>query len=327
MCNPAVAHVKWFNSDYCVTCHPDTLDHIVNTRWMWLLAFSALVSLCAFIIDRLWTDHANHWVDRFLDGVCVPAPDYLRVGLGIFLLCLWTQPGILLTPELQTSNPVVPWFQLALAATTLSWRTTWVASCGVFVLYGMALRQYGLFHLLDYPIFLGIAGYLAIHSLQIEKLKPYAGSVLVVAVSGTLLWASFEKWAYWVWTMPLVARHPDIDFGYNPKAYIVLAGFVEFFLAYFLLAGRFIGRLAAIGLLLIFLSAIFDFGKIDMIGHFLIIISLAVIIIQGTQPIIDFFTCSKLGITRGAFASLGILAAVFGTYLLGYFGLHHLIYS
>src|SRR5215469_4999484 len=150
MCNPAVAHVKWFNSDYCVTCHPDTLDHIVNTRWMWLLAFSVLVSLCAFIIDRLWTDHANHWVDRFLDGVCVPAPDYLRVGLGIFLLCLWTQPGILLTPELQTSNPVVPWFQLALAATTLSWRTTWVASCGVFVLYGMALRQFGLFHLLDY---------------------------------------------------------------------------------------------------------------------------------------------------------------------------------
>jgi hypothetical protein len=39
---------------------------------------------------------------------------------------------------------------------------------------------------------------------------------------------------------------------FNPKAYILLAGFVEFFLADFLLGGRFFGRLAALGLLGIF---------------------------------------------------------------------------
>jgi len=324
---PAAAHVKWFNGDYCVGCSPEALDHVFDTRWIWLFALFALVSLCAFVIDRLCAETANRWFDRLVEHFQVPPEDYLRVGLGVFLLCLWTQSGILLTPELRTSNPAISWFQLALAATTLSWRTTWIAGCGVFVLYGLALQQYGLFHMLDYPIFLGIAAYLAIHSLRPARLMPFAGSVLVTAVSATLLWASFEKWAYWVWTMPVVAQHPEIDFGLNPKAYIVLAGFVEFFLAYFLLGGRFFGRLAAFGLLLIFVSAIFDFGKIDAIGHLLIILSLVVIILQGTQPVTDIVTRPKLGITPGAFASLGILAVVLTTYVIGYFGLHHLIYG
>jgi hypothetical protein len=325
--SPAAAHVKWFNADYCVSCQPDMLDHVFDHQWAWLWVLFGLVSLCVFVIDRLCGDSADRWFDQIVQHFQVRPEDYLRVGLGVFLLCLWTQPGILLTPELRTSDPAISWFQLALAATTLSWRTTWIASCGVFALFGLALEEYGLFHLLDYPIFLGIAVYLAIHSLRFPSLKPFAGSVLVTAVSATLLWASFEKWAYWVWTMPVVAHHPEIRLGFNPKAYVILAGFVEFFLAYFLLSGRFVGRLAAVTLLLIFTAAIFDFGKIDAIGHLLIILSLVVIILQGKQPVTDIVTFPKLGITRGAFASLGVLAVVFGTYVLGYFGLHHLIYG
>ena len=324
---PAAAHVKWFNSDYCVGCAPDSLDHVVDARWMWLLALFLLLSLCAFVVDRLWGENANRWIDRLVAQLKTPPEDWLRVGLGVFFVCLWLQPGVLLTPELRTANPAIPWFQLALAATTLSWRTTWIASAGVFVLYGLALAQYGLFHLLDYPIFFGIAAYLAIHSLRPARLEPLAGSVLVAAVSATLLWASLEKWAYWVWTMPVMATHPDIDMGFNPKAYIVMAGFVEFFLAYFLLGGRFFGRLAASGLLFIFVAAVVDFGKIDAVGHLMIILSLVVIILQGPQPVGAYFTCPKLGITRGAFASLGILGAVLTAYVLGYFGLHQLIYG
>jgi len=325
---PAAAHIKWFNKDYCVSCQPDALNHVFDRRWIWLLMLFALLSLCAFIIDRLYTDVANAWVDRIIVRPLQVAPeDYLRVGLGVFLLCLWTQSGILLTPELRWPDPDISWFQLALASTTLSWKTTWIACGGVVVLYCLALKEYGLFHLLDYPIFLGIAVYLAIHSLHLWRLKPIAGSVLVVAVSATLLWASFEKWGYWVWTMPIVADHPNLDFGINAKSYIILAGFVEFSLAYFLLAGRLFGRIAAIALSLIFISAIVDFGKIDAIGHLLIILSLIVIILQGTQPVTNIFTCPRLGITLGAFASLSIFVAVLCAYALGYFGLHHLIYG
>ncbi len=324
---PAAAHVKWFNQNYCVGCSPDALDNVVDRRWLWLLALFALLSLCAFVIDRLCAENANRWIDRFVQQMQTRPEDYLRVGLGVFLLCLWLQPGVLLTPELHTSNPAIAWIQLGLAATTLSWRTTWIACCGVFILYGLAVEQYGLFHMMDYPIFFGIAGYLAIHSLRLSRLQPFAGSVLVAAVSATLLWASLEKWAYWVWTMPVMAQHSDLDLGFNPKAYVVLAGFVEFFLAYFLLAGRFFGRLAAFGLLLIFVAAVFDFGKIDAVGHLMIILALVVIILQGAQPVSNAFTLPKLGITWGAFASLGILGVVLSAYVLGYYGLHHLLYG
>jgi hypothetical protein len=327
LATPAEAHVKWFNKDYCVGCSPDGLDHIVDARWLWLLLLFALVSLCAFVIDRLCGESANGWIDGHVAQFQTPPQDYLRIGLGVFFVCLWLQPGVLLTPELTTSNAAIPWFQLALAATTLSWRTTWIASAGIVVLYAIAIAQYGVFHMLDYPIFFGIAGYLAIHSLRPARLVPYAGSVLVFAVGATLLWASLEKWAYWVWTMPVMALHPDIGLGFNPKAYIVLAGFVEFFLAYFLLGGRFFGRLAALGLLGIFVTAVLDFGKIDAVGHMMIILALIVIILQGPQPVGNFFTWPRLGITRGAFVSLGMLMAVLSTYLLGYFGLHHLIYG
>lgn len=324
---PAMAHVKWFNQDYCVDCRPDLADRVFDQWWWALCAVFALLSLCAFVIDRAWSEAADQKVQSVVASFKAPPEDYLRIGLGVFLLCLWVHSGILLTPELRTSSEVVPWFQLALAATTLSWRTTWIACCGVFVLYAMALAQYGFFHLLDYPIFLGIASYLAIHSLRIEALRPAAGSVLLVAVSGTLLWASFEKWAYWVWTMPVLGEHPDITLGFSPKSYVILAGFVEFFLAYFLLAGRFLGRLAAFALLIIFVSAVFDFGKIDAIGHLLIILSLVVIILQGKQPVTDLVTPPRLGITAGALASTGILAVVLGVYAVGYFGLHQLLYD
>jgi hypothetical protein len=324
---PAGAHVKWFNQNYCVGCSPDTLDRIVDERWLWLLVLFALASLCAFVIDRLCGDAANRWIDRVVGEFHTPPEDYLRIGLGVFLVCLWLQPGILLTPELRTANPAISWFQLALAATTLSWRTTWIASCGIFILFGLALEQYGLFHMLDYPIFFGVAGYLTIHSLRWPRLLPYAGSVLLAGVAATLLWASLEKWAYWLWTMPVMAQHPDIDMGLNPKAYIILAGFVEFFLAYFLLGGRFFGRLAALGLLGVFVVAIVDFGKIDAVGHLMIILSLIVIILQGAQPIGNLFTFPKLGVTPGAFASLAVLMVVLGSYVLGYVGLHHLMYG
>lgn len=324
---PASAHVKWFNNDYCVDCRPDPIGHVFDRSWWALCAVFALLSLCAFVLDRGWSDTAERWAQRLVGLSKAPPEDYLRIGLGVFLLCLWVHSGILLTPELRTSSELVPWLQLAFAAATLSWRSTWIASCGIFVLYGWAVEEYGVFHLLDYPIFLGIAAYLAIHSLRIERLRPFAGSILVAAVAATLLWASFEKWAYWVWTMPVLGQHPDITLGLSPKSYVVLAGFVEFFLAYFVLAGRFTGRLAACALLCIFVSAVFDFGKIDAIGHLLIILSLIVIILQGKQPITDLVTQPRLGITAGAAASTMILGLVLGLYAIGYFGLHRLLYA
>ena len=96
---PAVAHVKWFNYQYCVGCPPDALDRIFDRWWVASLAFFSLLSLCAFAIVRIWGERAGAWFEGFVAKIKSAPEDYLRIGLGVFLLCLWVHGGILLTPE------------------------------------------------------------------------------------------------------------------------------------------------------------------------------------------------------------------------------------
>ena len=83
----------------------------------------------------------------------------IRVGLGAFLVALWTKGGVILTPELQTDSAWVSWLQLGMAL-ALFWRATMALTAfGIVFLWSLGVANYGLFHLLDYPIFLGIAVY------------------------------------------------------------------------------------------------------------------------------------------------------------------------
>ncbi|MDA9004107.1 hypothetical protein N9J26_01315 [bacterium] len=63
---------------------------------------------------------------------------------------------------------------------------------------------------------------------------------------------------------------------------MIIAGVIEFFLAFLLIATRSISfLLAAMGLAVVFLLAIIDFGKVDAIGHLGIIVCLFVMVIYG----------------------------------------------
>ena len=44
----------------------------------------------------------------------------------------------------------------------LSRRTMPLSAVGIAVLFAIAIWKYGIFHLADYPVFLGIAAYLAL---------------------------------------------------------------------------------------------------------------------------------------------------------------------
>ena len=101
---PAAAHVKWFNDQYCVSCPPEALDRIFDRWWLTSLAFFSVLSLCAFLIDRLWGEQAGAWFEGFVVQMRSAPEDYLRVGLGVFLLCLWVHGGILLTARTRWSE-------------------------------------------------------------------------------------------------------------------------------------------------------------------------------------------------------------------------------
>lgn len=131
---------------------------------------------------------------------------------------------------------------------------------------------------MDYPIFLGIAVYLALVGLQRDLFGVRPLDILRWSAAITLMWASIEKWAYPQWTFPLFITHPALTMGYSSEFFMRAAGVVEFTLSFALFLTPLVRRFAALILGVMFIIAIPIFGKIDAIGHAPIIAVLLAII-------------------------------------------------
>lgn len=102
-----------------------------------------------------------------------------------------------------------------------------------------------------------------------------------------------------------------MTFGFTPEYYMLAAGVVEFALAFALLWTRLVRRVAAAMLIEIFLSAVLEFGKIDLIGHTLIVVALLGILADdGGKPAKSHYAWG-LPITY-ALALFGILGLYYG---------------
>ncbi|MBI3515777.1 MAG: hypothetical protein HY060_17210 [Proteobacteria bacterium] len=319
----AWAHVKWFCS-YDITVPPLPLREVVNTTFLWIGALFAVLLLLGFMLDRL--AHNSAWdamVDRFLAPLEHVQAYFMRIGVGAFFVCLWVKGGIILTPELTTESTTLPWLQLLIAIGTIWRRTCLLSGLGIVALYAYATVNYGVFHLVDYPIFLGIAVYLMLTASDRPKLLALRLPIMYAAAGFTLMWAGIEKFGYPYWTLPLLAEHSRITFGIDFDVFMTLAGFVEFALAYFLITGTAILRLGSFYLLFIFLTAIIDFGKIDAIGHLLIIIALGIMTLGGKTRLQHLFVQER----RGIFAQASIMTGLHFVFMAGFFALYYGIQS
>ncbi len=313
---PAAAHVKWFCT-YDVAAAPQPIHVVLNGDFGHLTLLTIGVLLVAGLLDRTPIGLA---MLRSLDRVTWFLRDrsdvLIRAVLGGFFVVLWSKGGIILTPELKTSIAWVPWLQLVIAVGMI-WRQTLVlAALGMVALYVLAIDQYCLFHLLDYPIFLGLAAYLTLEGLRVAPFGVRALDLLRYATAITLMWASVEKWAYPQWTYPLLATHPEMTFGFAPEFYMRAAGLVEFALAFTLACGPLMRRTSAIILTAMFVSAVFEFGKIDALGHSPIIVVLLTILADNEIPAprrslisAPAYFCASLAIT--VLAYYGVHAAFF----------------
>jgi hypothetical protein len=126
----------------------------------------------------------------------------------------------------------VPWLQLGLAVCALFPLTLPAVGIGIFLLFGLALRDYPVFHLLDYFIFLGLGYFFIVANVKRGKWRQSGFVVLFAATGITLLWAALEKFAYPQWTYAILRSHPDMLMGMQPETYMVLAGFMEFAVAF-----------------------------------------------------------------------------------------------
>lgn len=274
----ASAHIKWFCA-YDVAGQPRGLYNVLCPDFELLVATALSLLLAGYLVEGSVIGTAllsalNRVTSALRDNTEV----LMRAGCGFFFVALWTKGGVILTPELITTSAIIPWLQLGLAL-CLVWRQTLpIAALGIVGLFGFAMYEYGFFHLMDYPIFLGVAAYLALTGLKRDFFGLRPLDVLRYSAAITLMWASIEKWAYPQWTFPLLATHPAMTLGYAPEFYMRAAGMIEFTLSFALIMTPLVRRAAALMLCGMFVSAIFGFGKTDAIGHAPIIVTMLAII-------------------------------------------------
>jgi hypothetical protein len=270
----ASAHVKWFCA-YDVAGQPRGLEQVLCVDFEWLTGLAVVCLMFGCMVEGKALGIALlNALDRVTARIRTDTELLVRATLGFFLVSLWGLGGIILTPELKTDASWISWLQLAMAACLIWRRTMPLAGLGLAFLYGFATAQYGFFHMADYPIFLGVAAYLATSGLGITPLGLRPLDLVRYAAAVTLMWASVEKWAYPEWTAPLIAAKPQMTMGTSPELFMKSAGVIEFTLAFSLVWTPLVRRMAALILTGIFVSAVFEFGKIDAIGHSGIIVVL-----------------------------------------------------
>ncbi len=100
----------------------------------------------------------------------------------------------------------------------------------------LALRDYDLFHLLDYlALGVAVAGYLVLASSSNPEWRKHRFEVLRWGVAIALMWSSLEKFAYPDWFYPLVVEKPFLTFGLPRDVFIPMAGVAEFTMGFGLL--------------------------------------------------------------------------------------------
>jgi hypothetical protein len=321
---PAQAHVKWF-APYIVGAPPQPVAATLTDIWFWTAL--ALVLVFFLATRAVEPTRIGQGTLAVLDRISAPlwrrADDFMRVTIGVFFVAIFAVGGVYLTPDLKTPSELVSWAQLLIAALIFSRRTQPLAAAGIIALWALALRDYDLFHLLDY-LALGVsaAAYLVLEASDKEHWRKHRFEALRWGVAIALMWSALEKFAYPDWFYPLVEEKPFLTFGMARDAFIPMAGVAEFTMGFGLIWTPLVRRLSAVALFVIFNAAVYPFGRIDLVGHALIMGTIVIIAADPERhmhilPVVR----QKLAAVP---AGLAVVLVVFAT---GYWGLHRTLYG
>jgi hypothetical protein len=267
----ASAHVKWF-----VPCDasnvPLSLNEVFTTTfWLFTALFVSLFSAASATENTALGALVSKILDRWTELLHQQADVLLRAVAAVSFALLWADGSVLLTPELKGINIWVSVIQVLVPIFLFGRATLRAAAAGILALYGYCVAAYGLFHMLDYTVFPGLAAYFALSVSRNARLHSIRFDCVRWTVALSLLWPSMEKFLYPAWVAPIAVAHPELTLGIDVATVITAAGVVEFGLAFALLWTPLVRRLAAFALALLLFAATFDFGKVDGIGHLMII--------------------------------------------------------
>jgi hypothetical protein len=320
----AQAHVKWF-APYIVGAPPQPISMTLSNIWFW----TGIALVLAFFIATRAVEKSSAGdvilkrLDHVTDPLWTRLDDFVRVVIAAFFVAIFAVGGVYLTPDLRTPAEWVSWTQLLIAGMIFSRKTQPIAAAGIIGLWLLALRDYDVFHLLDYlALGVGVAGYLVLEASSNPEWRKHRFEMLRWGVAIALMWSSLEKFAYPDWFYPLVEEKPFLTFGMPRDMFIPMAGVAEFTMGFGLIWTPLVRRLSAIALFIIFNAAVYPFGRTDLIGHALIMAIIVAIAADHTREV-HFLPAVKrrlAGIPAGLTAALVI-------FVTGYWGLHIAIYG
>ncbi|MEM8962874.1 MAG: DoxX family membrane protein [Acidobacteriota bacterium] len=281
--SPAWAHVKWF-SDFSYLTPPLSIAEVLTPTYLGLVVLSMVV-ISALV-----------WVDRRLDGLSGyrQINDWLihhnehsvlvmRVAMASVLLISWSSDAVL-APELASSSSVLVWLQFVVAVLLLFPQTVAVGGVGLLAIFGGSVVEFGLFHMLDYPHYIGIAIYLLVSQLESERVRSLGLPALYITVGFSLIWLGYEKLFYPSWALYLLEHNPQLALGLPPEFFLQGAAFVEINLGFLLLIGLLERPLAAL-ITAVFFSTTLIFGKVEVIGHTPVHAALVVFLLNGVGTV------------------------------------------
>ena len=275
--NAAEAHVKWF-VECNVSDAPLPVQLVFTTTFfLFLTAFLAVFYIACEAEQTALGAVISRILNRWTGSLHRRSDDLLRAAAAISFVLLWADGGLILTPELKASHAWISAIQLLIPIYLFGRATLPAAGAGIILLFGYGAARYGLFHMLDYPVFLGLGVFFALSVSRNPKLVAFRFLCLRWAVALSLLWPAMEKFVYPGWVAPIAITHPEITLGLDVATVVTGAGVVEFGLAFALFWTPLVRRLAALVLMVLLVAATFDFGKVDAIGHSMIVIILLVI--------------------------------------------------
>jgi len=322
--SPAEAHVKWF-APYIVGAPPAPIGNTLIDVWFWTAIGLVLVFFIATrAVERSpLGEKVLAGMDRLSDPLWLRLDDFVRAVVGAFFVAIFAVGGVYLTPDLKTPAEWVSWLQLLIAFGVFSRRTMPLSAAGIILLWVLALRDYDFFHLLDYlALGVAVAGYLVLASSSNPEWRKHRFEVLRWGVAIALMWSSLEKFAYPDWFYPLVEEKPFLTFGMPRDVFIPMAGVAEFTMGFGLIWTPLVRRLSAVALFIIFNAAVYPFGRIDLVGHALIMAIIVAIAADHTREV-HFLPKLKQSL-QGVPAGLALALVLF---VGGYWGLHRTFYG
>jgi hypothetical protein len=313
----ASAHAKWVVM-YDASSDPLPLSTVfTRTFWLFSALFVTLFGIACFIEETIVGRFLSGLLDRCTDTLHKRADALLRAAAAVSFALLWADGSVILTPELKRDAAWVSALQALIPLFLFGRATLPAAAVAIAVLYGYGVATYGLFHMLDYPFFLGLTAYFALSVSQNAKLRSLRIDCLRWTAALSLMWPSMEKFLYPAWIAPILTAHPRMTLGFDVATVITAAGVLEFGLSFALFWTPLVRRLAAAGLALVLVAETFDLGKVDGIGHLMIITILLLVL---ADPGRKYAGCRP--IVAPLVSGLALLAVIFL-----YNGIHALYYG